>query len=818
MRRRHLDCEVSIVCTDSIVKTDSFVPSAWIQVALTALSLMSVCSAKPDPNHWSFQKRELREVPEVGEENPIDAFLLKRLKQEGLEFAGPEEPATLLRRVSLDLTGLPPSPLELKEFTDSWKRDEPGAYHDLVDRLLSSPRYGERWGQHWLDAVRYADTHGFEVNTPRSNAWPYRDWVIESFNKDLAYDRFIFEQLAGDAVGQDAATGFLVTAAALLPGQVGKDDESIKRARQDELNEIVINSASSFMGLTVHCARCHDHKFDAISQKDYFRLQAIFGGVHYGERPNRRMVDEREKRVRELEEKIIQSETALRRSGIRLPVNARFNLEEFPSIKARYVRFTILKTNGLEPCLDELEVWSKEGRENVALASKGVKATSSGEYQDPSKHRLEYINDGKYGNSRSWIASEVEDGWIMLDLGKPIKIDRITWGRDREEKLTDRLAVEYRIEVATDPDEWTEVAGSKNRPKTLDGKVLELVREYEVFLAERKKLEGQVMVFAGRFAKPPKTHLLGRGDAMQPLEEVAPGIPGVFGELELSSASSDVERRTALANWLTSLDHPLTARVIVNRVWHGHFGKGLVETPSDFGAMGGRPSHPELLDWLAQRFVDEGWSVKKLHRLIVNSKAYRQSGKPRPEGLGIDAGNRLLWRFRPRRLEAEAIRDSILQISGILDLTMGGPGFSLFKPNANYVRVYEPKEKFGPAEWRRMIYSHRVRMEQDGIFGAFDRPDAGLICSRRTESTTPLQALNLFNSGFVSEQSKLFAKRLRLEGGEKTGDQIKLAFQFCFGRLPAEDELEEGRVFVNEQGLSQFCRVLFNTNEFLFLP
>jgi len=234
--------------------------------------------------------------------------------------------------------------------------------------------------------------------------------------------------------------------------------------------------------------------------------------------------------------------------------------------------------------------------------------------------------------------------------------------------------------------------------------------------------------------------------------------------------------------------------------------------------MGGRPSHPELLEWLAQKFVDNGWSIKKLHRLIVTSKAYRQSGKPRSKGLEVDAGNRLLWRFRPRRLEAEAIRDSILQVSGVLDRTMGGPGFSLFQENTNYVRVYEPKENFGPADWRRMIYSHRVRMEQDGIFGVFDRPDAGLICARRTQSTTPLQALNLFNSNFVSEQSKLFSKRLISETGEQVDDQIQLAFQYTFGRLPAEEELNAGRKLINEHGLPQFCRVLFNSNEFLFLP
>ncbi len=277
-------------------------------------------------------------MPELGEENPIDAFLLSRLKEKGLGFSGPADPVTLLRRLSMDLTGLPPKLTELDDFRFAWESDPEVAYRKALERLLSSPRYGERWGQHWLDVVRYADTHGFEVNTPRPNAWPYRDYVIKAFNDDLPYDQFILEQLTGDSLGKDAATGFLVTAAALMPGQIGKDDESIKRARQDELNEIVINSASAFMGLTVHCARCHDHKFDAISQKDYFRLQAIFGGVHYGERPDQGAVKERQERMSELDNRIDRMEKALIDRGVRLPVNARLNTEFFSATEAQFVR------------------------------------------------------------------------------------------------------------------------------------------------------------------------------------------------------------------------------------------------------------------------------------------------------------------------------------------------------------------------------------------------------------------------------------------------------------------------------------------------
>lgn len=793
-------------------------------LAFVGWALVMKVWSKPDPNHWSFHEVAERSVPDLGEKNGIDGFLLQRLKEEGLSFSKRAEPVNLLRRIFLDLTGLPPTPDEIDSFEKSWKEDASEAYNSAVERLLVSPRYGERWGQHWLDAVRFAETHGFEVNTPRPNAWPYRDYVIRAFNEDLPYDQFVFEQLAGDTVSKDAATGFLVTAAALLRGQVGKDDESIKRARQDELNEIVINTSATFLGLTVHCARCHDHKFDAISQKDYHRMQAIFGGVRYGNRPLRDDSEKREEEIRSLDMQIALVEQGLKKMGVRLPVSPLLNTESFAPILARYLRFTIRKTNGVEPCIDELEVWSSgEKSTNVALASNDVVASSSGDYQDPSKHRLEYINDGKYGNGRSWIASETQGGWVILDFGKPILINRVTWGRDRKGVYKDRLPIDYVIEVAADKGAWQEVAGSKGRlmsldPSKLGGAQRSAVLDHQSLSEARRRLDGKKMIFGGVFQKPPPMHLLNRGDVAQPKEEVSPGIPEVFGSLEMSSATSDVDRRKGLARWIASPKNPLTARVMVNRVWHLHFGAGLVNTPSDFGGMGGKPSHPGLLDWLAVRFVKDGWSIKNLHRLILSSKAYQQSGRPSSLGMEKDANNRLLWRFQPRRLEAEAIRDSILQVSGSLDLKMGGPGFSFFEPNTNYVRVYNPKEEFGPLEWRRMIYGHRVRMEQDGVFGAFDRPDAGLICSKRTQSTTPLQSLNLFNSRFVEQQSEIFSKRLVAEAGEKVNGQIVLAFQYCFGRVPTAEEVSKGLDFVNQHGLSQFCRVLFNTNEFLFLP
>ena len=322
--------------------------------------------------------------------------------------------------------------------------------------------------------------------------------------------------------------------------------------------------------------------------------------------------------------------------------------------------------------------------------------------------------------------------------------------------------------------------------------------------------------------QPGPTYRLNRGDPMQPREPVvAEGLSvlkPLLGSLGLSPDAPEQQRRLALAHWIARPENPLTARVIVNRLWHYHFGNGIVASPSDFGRMGTPPTHPELLDWLAAELVRGGWRLKPIHRLILLSNTYRQSSVPNPDGLAGDAGDRLLWRYPPRRLEAEAIRDAILQSSGVLDLTMYGKGFSCFEPNDNYVRVYTPKETWGPADWRRMVYMSKVRREQDGVFGAFDAPDAGQVCPRRSRSTTPLQALNLLNSSFLVQQSDLLAKRVERESRPEISDHVRRAFLITLGRGPRADEVAAGEKLVQQHGLSSLCRALFNTNEFLFIP
>ncbi len=793
--------------------------------------------------HWAFQPVRPPTLPTTVDvawpRESIDRLVLARLEQEHIQPSREADRWTWLRRVTFDLTGLPPTPERVASFVvDS----RPDAFERVVDELLASPSYGERWAQHWLDVVRYADTHGFEVNTERPNAWPYRDYVIAALNADTPYDRFVREQIAGDALGQDAATGFLVTASVLLPGQIGADEPSKRLARQDALDEIVNNAALTFLGLSIGCARCHDHKFDPISQRDYYAMQAFFAGVEYGERPLRTPEAEalREEAVRlrrELERidlKLALLGPLARSGGERPAVNAKVNQDRFAPVKTDRLRFTIGTTNNLEPCLDELEVFDVEGR-NIALATAGTTVTSSGDKVAADRHELRFINDGLYGNSRSWMSSETGRGWVELAFSGERTIELVTWGRDREGKYDDRLALEYRIEVADGPGEWRTVADQTDRRKYLrdakPGPTFSTERLDPTTALEAKRLMesrhsrnaalaatgvGQV-AFAGTFRTPDLIHRLHRGDPEQPKEEVAPAVPSALGTLGLSSTAPEGERRRSLADWITSPDNPLTARVMVNRIWQGHFGTGLVETASDFGRQGTRPSHPELLDWLAADFIRSGWSLKQLHRRIVLSAVYRQSSRIDPAAWAKDADTHLLWRFPSRRLEAEAIRDAILAVSGLLDSKMRGPGFNLFQQRGG-LSGFTPIESSHGDGSRRLIYAHKVRRERDAVFGAFDCPDGGQSTARRRESNTPIQALNLFNSRFTAEASAAFAERLHCEAGDDAANCVRRAYQLALARDPHDDELNEAVAVVKEHGLPVVCRALFNCNEFLTLP
>jgi mono/diheme cytochrome c family protein len=776
--------------------------------------------------HWSLQTvvRPLPPAVTKGDwpRNAIDRFILARLEREGLRPSPEADRRTLIRRLSFDLTGLPPTPEEVAAFVND---NKPDAYERLVDRLLASPGYGARWARHWLDVVRFAESDGFETNLARKSAWPYRDYVIDAFNSDKRYDRFVMEQLAGDALGADAATGFLVAGAY---DQVKSPDVVLtSQQRADELHDIVSTTGSAFLGLTVGCARCHNHKFDPISQRDYYALAAMFSGVKHGERPVERPDEKKERlaRIAELSRQLDRLDFELddaeplaqpgAPTGRRPPVNARRNVERFVPVEAKVMRFVIEATTQLEPCIDELEVFAAgSSRRNVAL---GAKPTSSGSFSGSDRHKLGHINDGRFGNDRSWISDETGRGWVQLEFSKPVVIDRVVWGRDREQQLKDRLPTRYRIQVASEHGEWRTVASSDDRRPYERSKPVDSPRRAEL-LKRLKEIEKPPTIYAGVFSEPEPTFHLYRGDPMAKREPVAPGAPPAVGpKLQLPANPTDLDRRLALAKWLTDAANPLPARVMVNRLWHYHFGRGIVDTPSDFGAHGGKPTHPELLDWLAAEFVQHGWSLKHIHRLIVMSTTYRQSSAMNGDGVAKDAQTRLLWRYPSRRLEAEAARDAMLAVSGVLDRRMGGPGFELFEPNNNYVRVYTPKTEFGPAEYRRTVYQSRPRMQPDDTFGAFDCPDGGQIAPVRNRSTTPLQALNLLNSPFVMQQADLLAQRLRREAGENVDAQARYGFRLAFCREPSVDELAAAVRLVHQHGLPAFCRAVFNASEFLFV-
>ncbi|MBX3179696.1 MAG: DUF1553 domain-containing protein [Candidatus Hydrogenedentes bacterium] len=1019
---RYTDKDLKMPPDGKLADADIAALEAWVQVgapwpgtteaeARAEAKAIREAAIANEPAYWAFRAPVKPAAPAVADpiwaENPIDAFIHRKLAEQNLAPSREADRRTLIRRLYLDVLGLPPAPEEVDAFLAD---PDPNAYKKLVDQVLASPHYGERWARHWLDVVGFAETHGFEMNQPRDNAWRYRDYVIRAFNEDLPYTQFIKEQIAGDALGADAATGYLVAG----PWDQVKSPDIVltKNQRDGELHDMVNRTTAAFLGLTVGCAKCHDHKFDPISQRDYYQVRAFFAGVQHGDREMRppdydarlaeaeQVASERAEvaaklaafaplatlnltaidddgplfqlagqprtsiLVRPMEYGVMgqsdidpghryaiwaantnqtvfawqpdaagdhrvylswsvdkdrckqvayvldadgdpatdgdqtviatidqrlnvaqqdgdtaenewsgffdagrhaltESSAILLRSGdnqgkvtadlialrpetgdigaappaqrpqLRPPVNFERNEDRFPAIEATALRFTIHAANQHAPCIDELEVYA--GAKNVALAGNGGVPSASSEYGGE-KHRTAHLNDGEYGNDRSWIHKEGSEGpiWAQIDFAGPRRIDRAVWGRDRKGQYKDRLATQYTIEARTPGGDWVAVASALDRapfgiktpnvPQFATG----LDRADREELANLKKQDAELnekhaelvnfpKIYAGNFVDPEPTHFLYRGDPMAEREPVNPGgIAHVGAPLQLPDDTPEQKRRVALADWLARGDNPLTARVMVNRIWHYHFGRGIVETPSDFGAMGARPTHPDLLDWLAVTFMEDGWRPKALHRRILLSQTYRQSSAPRPEALRIDADARYLWRFPPRRLEAEPIRDSILAASGVLDLEMGGPGYNVFKPNENYVRVYDPKDEFGPEEWRRMIYQNKPRMEQDETFGIFDCPDGAQNQPKRNTSTTPLQALNLLNSPFMLQQAELFAQRLEKEAPAPEA-QAARAFRLAYARQPGPEEQEAAAAFIQQHGLVLFCRAIYNTNEFLYL-
>ncbi|MFG0297742.1 MAG: PSD1 and planctomycete cytochrome C domain-containing protein, partial [Maioricimonas sp. JB045] len=732
-------------------------------------------------DHWSFQPVVRPEIPQVSRRtaNPVDAFLLQRLAEEGLTFSPPADPRALLRRVSIVLTGLPPTPGETTQFLAAYAEDPGQAYTALVDRLLASPHFGERWAQHWLDVIRWAETNGSEANLYRKNAWIYRDYVVRAFNEDKPYDQFVREQIAGDSLGSGEATGFLVAGPHVPPATVGREPAAIRQARADRMDEIMQTVGASIMGVTIGCARCHNHKFDPISIQDYYAMNGVFQDIEFGSRRPELAPDHpRRQRGQALWREIGKHRQTLREFGGWEENWGAFRELHFKPVTTAAIR---IRFKTINVSADELELFGPDERaRNLALQRHGTVVSGFPEGGTEGRNPIMRLTDGEYG-TMAWRAKvpkqSKERPWVRLDFAQPVTIERLRLSSNREYYYdTDYLTkkpylprYEYDIDILTDDGEWKPWVGTWYVNKKLN----ELHPERKQALAAIQQAiatleeDGPRPSFVGRLIEPQVTRVLLRGSPENPRDEVMPAGPSVLdGDLGLTSDTSGAERRLAFANWITRPQNPLTARVMVNRIWHHVFGRGIVSTTSDFGEAGASPTHPELLDWLAAEFVEptvasgDAWSMKSMIRMLVMSEAFRQASTPHEEGLKRDANSALLWRFPPRRTEAEVLRDAILMASGSLDPAIGGRSYRIHNEKATYAQ-WEVVDNYGPHTWRRMLYQERMRRVDDRMFTAFDFPDCGQVRDKRPVSTTPLQALNLLNSDFALDQSQRIAERAR---------------------------------------------------------
>ncbi len=744
-----------------------------------------------DRQFWAFQKPARPPVPQVRHQDrvrtPIDAFILAKLEEKGLTLAPDADRLALIRRASLDLLGLPPSPEQVETFLADTR---PDAYELLIDRLLASPHYGERWGRHWLDAAGYADTIGGD-NDPgqaflRESMWRYRDYVVRSLNDDKPYDRFLMEQLAGDEMEdwRSAATlpphlQELLVATGLLRTSVDhtfEDELNRPFERYQVLHDTIENLTSNLLGLTVACARCHDHKFDPIPQVEYYRLLACLKPAYNPEawiQPQNRHCDDVSPKVRE----------AIQRHNAAIDRKVAELIKQMADL-CRPVEESLFAA--------KLATLPEVLRADVRMAL----ATEEGKRSEVQKYLAE-------------------------KLGPLVKV--------AETEVRTVLKEADRAKV----DALKQKVAAQNGQRRSYGKI-------------------QAICEPGKGAPP--TYVFRRGNLLTPGPEVQPGFLSVLTDPEspavISAPRGEAKssgRRTAWACWLTRPDHPLTARVFVNRVWQHHFGEGIVTTPDNFGHLGTRPTHPELLDWLATEFVRNGWKIKELHRLIVTSSAYRQSSVVgqafQPDNKGgsqpgkadlLDPGNQLLWKMRLRRLESEVIRDAVLTVSGKLDGTMGGPPVPIEPKADGLVVVPSQGLPSATAADRRSLYLLARRNYNLSLLSVFDQPVMATNCTRRISSAVPLQSLMLLNDAFMLEQADHFAARVAAAAGDSLNGRIELAFRLAFARRPTAKELAASAELVekmshcyarekltpaesNLKGLAKLCHMLMCANEFLYV-
>jgi hypothetical protein len=726
-----------------------------------------------DRRHWSYQPLPAIDPPAVPDgawcRTPVDRFIVAALETRGIHANGPADRRTLIRRLYCDLLGLPPTPEDVEALLADAR---PTAYEELVERLLASPHYGERWGRHWLDVARYADSDGIESDADRPNAYPYRDFVIQAFNEDLSYQEFVRWQLAGDEYAPDdrrarAATGFL-TGAPTEVLDVPMEEEKL-RLRFNELDDMAVTTASAFLGLTLGCARCHDHKFDAIPTRDYYRLQCAF--------------------------------TTTARANVLLTTRAD---------EADYLGRLAKWKERHEAAQNKLNAWLNEQKKRYAASLRGPKI----------------------------------DSLPISDAEKKLLKEQPGSG------AAQKLAKRYEKALALSDEDYRQVLTEEERRR---GDAL----KHDLATVERSRPQSPptALALVDKRAEPEPTWLLERGDFYAKRELLKVGFLTVLtgsrtaedywasARREVSAGQSTGQRR-ALADWITDVEHgagALLARVIVNRVWQHHFGEGLVRTVSDFGVRGERPTHPELLEWLAQQFVAGGWRLKSLHRLILYSSVYRQGTTWDAARHQLDPDNRLFWRRRPQRLEAEILRDAVLAVSGTLNLEQFGPAFKPpIPPEAMLARNYKdpyPRDAVDTrATRRRSVYLFHKRVVQHPLMQAFDGPDAAVSCGRRNNTTVAPQALALLNDRFFRDRAGDLSRRLLAEGGTSAESWVDRGFRLTLARPPdaaeravcvqfLKHQLERRRASgpslapqeICREALTDFCQTLFSLNEFLYV-
>ena len=855
---------------------------------------------------WSFKPLS-KSVK--GQGGSIDGFVRAKLTEHGLKTAPQADARALIRRLYFDLTGLPPSPADVERYAAL-------PYERLVDDLLSTPRYGERWARHWLDLVHYGETHGYDKDKPRMNAWPYRDYVIRALNTDKPYARFIEEQIAGDVLHPGTTDG--ITALGFISAgpwdyighaEVPESKLDGKIARHLDRDDMVQNTLGTFCSLTVGCAQCHYHKFDPISQEDYYSLQAVFAAIdrtdvnYYPDDASMQRfvsLDQHRKKLttsitaleEPLKQKAGEAYTALSKridgaadkaSGTNPNVKPDFGYHSAIAMDQNTVKWVQVDLGKsveiqrivLKPCYDDFggigggfgfpvrfKVEASDDptfKTGVTLIWRKHDATFMNDFKNPGLTPFETGtagDDGAIGryvrvtavklaerkNDYIFALSEMEvfadKNGPNLAAGRPVTaLDSIEAApRWQKENLTDGIAPEARTQedkqrliserdalmlAQADAATRQQLNEARKQRAVIDAEIAKLPKPGKVYAGAVHTGTGTFRGTGNEGGRPRVIQVLKRGDIKQPAKEVGPqsivALSEAFHDAYQLSGEGESARRAALAKWITDKNNVLTWRSIVNRVWQYHFGRGLVDTSNDFGRMGGRPSHPELLDWLSVTFRDElGGSLKRLHKLIVMSETYRQSSdKAEPS----DANNVFLSHQNRRKLDAESIRDSILAVSGKLDLTMGGPSFQDFvieKPQHSPHYEYQLHDPEDPKSWRRSIYRFIVRSQQQPFMTTLDCADPSMRVEKRNESLSPLQALAMMNNGLVVAMAKHFAERVTKEA-QGLEAQTRHAFALALSRSPTADEIKPLFEYAQREGLENTCRVILNLNEFSFV-